>query len=184
MRHRKKISKLSRTASHRKALMANLAAALIIYKKIRTTTPKAKALRSYVEKLITKARRGDLASRRLVLKYIKQKDVVKELFEEVAPKYVDRPGGYTRITKIGQRTTDAAEMAFIELIGFEGIYKKRKEASDEKRKKRKEKEKEQEKQMQEMEQQAAMEAQAESSSVEEETEPVEKESEESKEDTK
>ncbi len=149
MRHRKNIHKLSRTSSHRKALMANLASALITYKKIKTTTPKAKALRSYVEKLITKARKSDLAARRLVLKYIKNKDVVKELFDDVAPKYIDRPGGYTRITKIGQRHSDSAHMAFIELIGFEGLYKKKKEESKEKRKQKKEKEKQKEQEMQE-----------------------------------
>lgn len=139
MRHRKTIQKLNRTASHRKALMANLASALIIYKKIKTTTAKAKALRSYIERIITKARKGDLHSRRIVLKYIKRKDVVKELFEEISPKYEDRPGGYTRITKVGRRSTDAADMALIELIGFEGIYKKRKEESKEEKRKRKEK---------------------------------------------
>lgn len=139
MRHRKTIQKLNKTASHRKALMANLASALIIYKKIKTTTAKAKALRSYIEKIITKARKGDLHSRRIVLKYIKRKDVVKELFEEISPKYEDRPGGYTRITKVGRRRTDAADMALIELIGFEGIYKKRKEESKEEKRKRKEK---------------------------------------------
>lgn len=119
--------------------MANLASALIIYKKIKTTTAKAKALRSYIERIITKARKGDLHSRRIVLKYIKRKDVVKELFEEISPKYEDRPGGYTRITKVGRRRTDAADMAVIELIGFEGIYKKRKEDSKEEKRKRKEK---------------------------------------------
>lgn len=139
MRHRKTIKKLNRTASHRRALMANLASALIIYKKIKTTTAKAKALRSYIERIITKARKGDLHSRRIVLKYIKRKDVVKELFEEISPKYEDRPGGYTRITKVGRRRTDAADMAVIELIGFEGIYKKRKEDSKEEKRKRKEK---------------------------------------------
>lgn len=139
MRHRKTIQKLNRTASHRKALMANLASALIIYKKIKTTTAKAKALRSYIERIITKARKGDLHSRRIVLKYITRKDVVKELFEEISPKYEDRPGGYTRITKVGRRSTDAADMALIELIGFEGIYKKRKEEGKEEKRKRKEK---------------------------------------------
>jgi len=119
------------------------------------------------------------------LKHVKQKDVVRELFEEVAPKYVDRPGGYTRITKIGQRSTDAAEMAFIELIGFEGIYKKRKEASEEKRRKKKEKEKEQEKQMQEVDQQAALDTQAEDAVEEEkDTEKEEKEEKEENEESK
>jgi len=138
MRHRKSIPKLGRTASHRRALLANMASALIIAKKIKTTAVKAKALRSYVERLITKARRGDVAARRLVYKYIHRRDVVKELFDEVAPKYADRPGGYTRITKIGQRDSDAAEMALIELVGFEGIYKKKKKASKEERQKKKE----------------------------------------------
>ena len=141
MRHRKTIQNLNKTASHRKALMANLASALIIYKKIKTTTAKAKALRSYIERIITKARKGDLHSRRIVLKYIKRKDVVKELFEEISPKYEDRPGGYTRITKVGRRSTDAAEMAMIELRRFEGIYKKRQEESKEEKRKRKEKKK-------------------------------------------
>jgi len=137
MRHRKSVPKLSRTASHRRALLSNLAMALIQSKKIRTTLVKAKALRSYIEPLITKARRGDLHSRRLVLRNIRHKDVVKQLFDEIAPKYYDRPGGYTRITKIGQRALDAAEMAMIELIGFEGLYKKKKEESKEKHQKKK-----------------------------------------------
>ena len=139
MRHRKTVSKLGRTASHRRALLANMASALIIYKKIKTTTVKAKVLRSYIERLITKARRGDLHARRIVLKHIKHKNVVKELFEEIAPKYVERPGGYTRITKIGQRRSDSTEMALIELLGFEGLYKQKKEESDKERKNRKEK---------------------------------------------
>ena len=138
MRHRKSVPKLGRTASHRRALLANMASSLIIYKKIKTTTAKAKALRSYIEKIITKARKGDLHSRRVVLKYLKHKDVVKELFTEVAPKYVETPGGYTRITKIGRRRTDAADMALIELIGFESLYKKKKEADKEVKRKRKE----------------------------------------------
>ena len=102
MRHRKTVPKLGRTASHRRALLANMASSLIIYKKIKTTTAKAKALRSYIERIITKARKGDLHSRRIVLKFLKNKDVVKELFEEVAPKYVQTHVGYTRIRKIGR----------------------------------------------------------------------------------
>jgi len=151
MRHRKSVPKLGRTASHRRALLANLAAALIIYKKIKTTTAKAKALRSFIERLITKARRGDVHSRRIILKHIPRKDVVRELVDEIAPKYADRPGGYTRITKIGQRRSDAADMALIELIGFEGVFKKRKEKSEKERKKRKEKK---EKEVKEAEEQA------------------------------
>ncbi|MFC1553194.1 50S ribosomal protein L17 [candidate division KSB1 bacterium] len=171
MRHRKTTPKLGRTSSHRKALMANLAASLIIYKKIKTTLAKAKPLRSYAEKLITKAKKGDLHARRHVLKLINRKGVVKELFDEIAPKFSDRPGGYTRITKIGQRSTDAAEMAYIELIGFEVAYKKKKKASEEERKKRKEKkekdEKEAEAEAMGMEEAAAAEETVEEEVVEE-----------------
>ncbi len=138
MRHRKRVVKLGRTASHRRALMSNLASSLISYKKIKTTAAKAKALRSFIERLITKARRGDLHSRRTVLKHIRQRNVVKELFDEVAPKFADRPGGYTRITKIGRRRSDSSEMSLIELVGFEGVYKERKEESEKERQKRKE----------------------------------------------
>ncbi len=138
MRHRKRVVKLGRTASHRRALMSNLASSLISYKKIKTTAAKAKALRSFIERLITKARRGDLHSRRTVLKHIHQRDIVQELFDEVAPKFADRPGGYTRVTKIGRRRSDSSEMALIELVGFEGVYKERKEESEKERQKRKE----------------------------------------------
>jgi len=155
MRHQKRVRKLGRTPSHRRALLSNLAAALIHYKKIKTTVVKAKALRSYVERLITKARVGSLHARRIILKQLPKKDIVHELFAEVAPKYVEKPGGYTRIIKIGQRRTDAAEMALIELIGFEGVYKKRKEESEEKRRKKKEK-KEKEKTKEAKEQKATM----------------------------
>ena len=96
--------------------MANLAADLFMYEKVRTTEAKAKAVRPLAEKLITKARNGDLHSRRIVLRTITNKDAVHKLFEEVAPKYVDRPGGYTRITKLGPRRGDGAEEAIIELV--------------------------------------------------------------------
>jgi large subunit ribosomal protein L17 len=152
MRHRKTISKLGKTASHRHALMANLASALIISKKIKTTKAKAKALRSYIEPLITKARTGTLSSRRIVLKLIPRKEIVKELFDEIAPKFVDRPGGYTRITKLGKRTSDTAEMALIEFVGFESVYKKKKEKS---KKDRQEKKDKKEKEAKEAEEQQA-----------------------------
>ena len=96
--------------------MANLATDLFMYEKVRTTEAKAKAVRPLAEKLITKARNGDLHSRRIILKTITNKDAVHKLFEEVAPKYVDRPGGYTRITKLGPRRGDGAEEAIIELV--------------------------------------------------------------------
>jgi len=149
MRHRRTVPKLGKTASHRKAMLANLASGLIETKKIRTTLAKAKVLRTFIEPLITRARKGDLHARRLVLRSIPRKDIVAELFEEIAPKYTDRPGGYTRITKIGQRDSDAAEMAMIELIGFEKFYKKKKEESKEKRIKKKEQKEREEKEAEE-----------------------------------
>ncbi len=117
MRHRVKGRKLSRSASHRKATMTSLAQALFMEDRIVTTVAKAKELRPYAEKLITKAKRGDLHSRREVLKHLKRKEVVDRLFHDVAPTYTDRNGGYTRIVKLGFRKSDAAEIALIELVG-------------------------------------------------------------------
>ncbi|MCE2455523.1 MAG: 50S ribosomal protein L17 [Gemmatimonadetes bacterium] len=116
MRHRKKGRQLSRTASHRKATLRNLATALFRHGRIRTTTAKAKELRGYAERLITLARRGDLHSRRLVARKIQDRDVAGRLFDEIAPRYLERPGGYTRIIKLGHRKGDAAEMSIIELV--------------------------------------------------------------------
>jgi len=121
MRHLKAGRKLGRTSSHRKATLANLAAALFAHKSIMTTTPKAKEARSTVERLITFAKRGDLAARRQVLRTIPNKELVRELFEEIAPKYADRNGGYTRVVKIGHRSGDNAAMAIFELVGYEGV---------------------------------------------------------------
>ena len=118
MRHNRSINHLGRTSGHRKALMANMAASLILHKRIETTLPKAKALRSYVEPLITKAKDDSTHSRRTVFSYLKQKEAVSELFRVVAPKIADRPGGYTRIIKTGFRPGDAADTAFIELVDF------------------------------------------------------------------
>ncbi len=117
MRHRKKGRKLSRSTSHRKATLASLAQALFMEDRIVTTVAKAKELRPYAEKLITKARRGDLHSRREVLKQLKRKDVVDRLMHDVAPSFQDRNGGYTRIVKLGFRKSDAADIALIELVG-------------------------------------------------------------------
>ena len=117
MRHRKKGRQLSRSASHRKATLTSLAQALIMEDRIVTTVAKAKELRPYAEKLITKARKGDLHSRREVMKHLKRKDVVDRLMHDVAPSFVDRPGGYTRIVKLGFRKSDAADIALIELVG-------------------------------------------------------------------
>jgi large subunit ribosomal protein L17 len=116
MRHRRNTTKLKRSASHRRSLLANLACSLIDHGKIRTTLGKAKALRPVAEKLITLAKRDDLHSRRLAIAFLHQKETVKKLFAEVAPASKDRQGGYCRITKLGPRTSDAAPMAIIEWV--------------------------------------------------------------------
>lgn len=117
MRHRIKGRKLGRTASHRKALLSGLAQQLFMEDRITTTLAKAKALRPYAEKLITRAKKGDLHSRRIALKKLQKKEVVDHLFRDVAPSFKDRMGGYTRIVKLGFRKSDAAEIALIELVG-------------------------------------------------------------------
>jgi large subunit ribosomal protein L17 len=116
MRHRKKGRKLSRTASHRRATMRNMAINLFRHDRIETTTAKAKELRPYAERLITLAKRGDLHARRLAAQRIHDPEVLRRLFSEIAPKYSSRPGGYTRILKLGHRHGDAADMALIELV--------------------------------------------------------------------
>lgn len=116
MRHRSSTKKLKRTASHRRSLLANLAGNLIEHGRIKTTLGKAKALRPVAEKLITLAKRDDLHSRRLAIAFLYEKDLVKKLFAEVAPLSKDRQGGYTRITKLGPRASDAAQMAIIEWV--------------------------------------------------------------------
>ena len=116
MRHRRNTTKLKRTASHRRSLLANLACSLIEHGRIKTTLGKAKALRPVAEKMITLGKRGDLHARRLAVAFLRQRDTVKKLFEEVAPASKERLGGYCRITKLGPRTSDAAPMAFIEWV--------------------------------------------------------------------
>ena len=116
MRHRRNTTKLKRTASHRRSLLANLVCSLIEHGRIKTTLGKAKALRPVAEKMVTLGKRGDLHSRRLAIAFLRQRDTVKRLFEAVAPAAKDRNGGYTRITKLGTRTSDAAPMAFIEWV--------------------------------------------------------------------
>ena len=127
MRHRKTGRTLSRTASHRRALYANLAQALFEHKRVRTTLTKARAVRPFAERLVTYAKKETLAARRLVLRHLHKKPVVKALFEEIAPTFADRPGGYTRIIKLTPRVGDAAPMALIELV--EGSTKKTKKKS-------------------------------------------------------
>ena len=118
MRHNKKFNHLSRTADHRRAMLANMAISLIEHKRITTTVAKAKALKMYVEPLITKAKDDSTNSRRVVFSYLQNKEAIKELFGIVAEKVGDRPGGYTRIIKTGTRHGDAAQMCFIELVDF------------------------------------------------------------------
>ncbi|MGD7653934.1 MAG: 50S ribosomal protein L17 [Verrucomicrobiales bacterium] len=116
MRHRSKTAKLKRNASHRKAMLSNLACSLIEHGRIKTTLAKAKALRPVAEKLVTLGKRGDLHARRQAVSYLRQKDMVKMLFSEVAPAAADRMGGYCRITKLGARMADSAPMAYIEWV--------------------------------------------------------------------
>ena len=118
MRHNKAINHLGRKSGHRKALLANMATALILNKRIETTVAKAQALKMYVEPLITKSKDDSTHSRRTVFSYLKNKEAVNELFRTVAPKIADRPGGYTRVLKTGFRQGDGADMALIELVDF------------------------------------------------------------------
>jgi len=122
MRHAKKFNHLGRTAPHRKAMLANMATSLILHKRITTTVAKAKALKKYVEPLITKSKSDTTHSRRVVFSYLQDKNSARVLFNEVAEKVADRPGGYTRIIKLGNRLGDNAEMCMIELVDFNETY--------------------------------------------------------------
>ena len=124
MRHGDKNNNLSRTASHRKALLSNLACQLFMHKKIVTTLAKAKALRPYAEPLITKAKDNTTHQRRIVFSYLQDKEAIKELFDVISPKIIGRPGGYTRVIKLGKRAGDNAEIAMIELVDYNNIYGK------------------------------------------------------------
>ena len=119
MRHNKNFNHLSRTADHRRAMLANMAISLIMHKRITTTLAKAKALKKYVEPLITRSKDDSTNSRRVVFSYLQNKEALKELFGAVAQKVGDRPGGYTRIIKLGTRQGDAADVCFIELVDFD-----------------------------------------------------------------
>ena len=140
MRHRKAVFKLGRTAAHRKATLANLAIALFDKKHIKTTEAKAKAARQYSERLVTLAKSGTLHARRIAFQRLHDKKAVHVLFDEIAPRYHERNGGYTRIVKLGQRPGDGASMAILELVGYEMAKKKKKEkdaAKEDKKKKSK-----------------------------------------------
>jgi large subunit ribosomal protein L17 len=118
MRHQRAGRKLGRDAAHRKALYANLTASLIEHGRIKTTVAKAKEVRPVAEEMITLGRRGDVPARRQALKFLRSQDVVHKLFSEVGPRFSDRPGGYSRIVKLGPRQGDAAEMAYLELVDY------------------------------------------------------------------
>lgn len=122
MNHKKKFNHLTRSSAHRKAMLANMAVSLIMHKRISTTVAKAKALKMYVEPIITKSKVDNTNSRRVVFSYLKQKEAITELFGEIAPKIVNRPGGYTRILKTGSRIGDNAEMCIIELVDYNTTY--------------------------------------------------------------
>jgi len=138
MRHKVKGRKLKRTASHRSALLNSLTISLLKYKRIKTTEAKAKEARTFVEKLITKAKKNDLHVKRQIMNVVNDKEVFKELFSEIIPKIGERPGGYTRVVKLGNRVGDAAAMAILELVDYNDIANKkaeeRKEQRDEKAK--------------------------------------------------
>ena len=133
MRHNVKGRKLGRTASHRKATLNSLMTSLLKHKRIKTTLAKAKETRTFAEKLITKARKGDLNAKKQVIDVIKDKEVVKELFSEIITKIGDRPGGYTRVIKLGHRNGDAAQMAIIELVDYNEVVTARAEEQKEKK---------------------------------------------------
>ena len=130
MRHRKKGRKLGRKAGNRRALLMNLAYQLITHKRIKTTDAKAKELRSYIEPLITLAKKNDLHSRRMVIKKLPHKNIVKLLFKEIAPRFVERPGGYTRIIKLGYRDNDRAPVSIIEFVDMVEISTSEEQESD------------------------------------------------------
>ncbi len=137
MRHNKKFNHLGRTASHRQAMLANMAISLIMHKRITTTLAKAKALKKYVEPLLTRSKDDSTNSRRVVFRYLQNKEALKELFGDVAAKIGDRPGGYTRVIKLGTRRGDAAPIAFIELVDFDENMAKTPKAAKKTRRSRK-----------------------------------------------
>ena len=122
MRHGKKFNHLSRKKAHRKAMLSNMACSIIEHKRINTTIAKAKAVRQYLEPLITKSKEDTTHNRRIVFKYLKRKEIVSELFRDVAVKVADRPGGYLRIIKLGNRQGDNADMALVELVDYNEVY--------------------------------------------------------------
>jgi large subunit ribosomal protein L17 len=133
MRHLKVGRSLSRSPAHRKALLSNLAQELFQHKRIRTTLTKARELRPFAEKLVTTAKKGHLAARRHVLRFLSRKAVVKSLFDDIAPQYAERNGGYTRIIKLDLRAGDSAPMAIVEMVGYEGVIAEKVKAAESKK---------------------------------------------------
>ena len=133
MRHLKDGRKLSRTPAHRKALLANLAASVIEHKHIRTTTEKAKEARRLVDRMVTHAKKGTVAARRHVFSKLRQRKAVTTLFNEIAPKFANRNGGYTRVLKLGRRQGDGAELSVLELVGFETVQLEKQQKAQERR---------------------------------------------------
>ena len=133
MRHGRKVNHLGRTHEHRLAMLSNMATSLIMHKRIKTTVAKAKALQKYVDPIITRSKDDTTHSRRMVFRYLQNKYAVTELFREISAKVGDRPGGYTRIIKLGTRLGDAAEMCLIELVDFNDVYTKKAAAAPEKK---------------------------------------------------
>ena len=136
MNHNVGHRKLGRTSGHRRALLRNLTTSLFRHERVRTTVPKAKELRPFAERLITLARRDDLHSRRLVARDVDDREIVKKLFNTLGPRFASRPGGYTRIMRLGPRQGDGAEMALIEMVGSEAIFKKQREETKAKKDRR------------------------------------------------
>lgn len=160
MRHLKDHKKLGRTASHRRALLSNLVMQLFLHKQIKTTTAKAKEARRWAERMITFGKKGTVAARRHVYKFIPHHKVIKLLFDEIAPKYANRNGGYTRIIRLGNRRGDGAELAILELVGFEGVQIEKQQKAQERRAERKKRQEEEAQAEAERAQQAEAEAAA------------------------
>lgn len=137
MRHLNDVKKLGRTASHRNAMLSNMVASVFEHKHIRTTTAKAKVARRMVDRMITHAKKNTVAARRLVFDHLRRRDIVKILFDDIAPKYATRNGGYTRVLKLGRRQGDGAEIAILELVGYESLQLEKQQAAAEKRAERK-----------------------------------------------
>ncbi len=136
MRHCKKINHLGRTSAHRQAMLSNMASSLILHKRIKTTVAKAKALKKYVEPLLNKGKNDTTHSRRVVFSYLQNKDAITELFREISVKIANRPGGYTRILKLGNRLGDNAEMCYIELVDYNENYTTQAEVTTKKTRRR------------------------------------------------